>query len=198
MEKLFIFDLETTGVRYWKNGIHQMSGMLFVDGIFKAEFNFRVQPNPKCIIEDDALAIAGVTREEIQAYRPMKEVYDDIVQMLAFEVDKFDKTDKFHLMGFNNAGFDNPFFRAFFTQNATTKKEEEYGNYFGSWFWSDSIDVMVLASHYLRKERHLMKDFKLATVAAYLGIKVDESRLHDALYDIILTYEVYKIVTKEK
>ena len=39
-----------------------------------------------------------------------------------------------------------------------------------------------------------MPSFKLRRVALYLGIKVDDSKLHDALYDCELTFEIYKIV----
>jgi DNA polymerase III subunit epsilon len=36
-----------------------------------------------------------------------------------------------------------------------------------------------------------MKDFKLSTIAEKLGITVDPSKLHDALYDVELTRESY-------
>ena len=36
-----------------------------------------------------------------------------------------------------------------------------------------------------------MENFKLMTVARFLGIEVDESQLHDALYDVKLTKEIY-------
>ena len=55
---------------------------------------------------------------------------------------------------------------------------------------------MVLASFYLRKERAKLVDFKLKTVAQYLGIEIDESKLHDAEYDIYLTIEIFKILRK--
>jgi len=66
-------------------------------------------------------------------------------------VDKFDKKDKLHLAGYNIGGFDIPFLRTFFLQNND--------KYFGSWFWSDSLDVMVLASLYLKNKRSGMLNF---------------------------------------
>ena len=188
MEKIFFFDLETTGVKHWKNGIHQISGGIVIDGEMVEGFDFKVQPNPAAQIEDEALAIAGVDRETVCNYPPMKTVYNQIIKMLSKYVDKYKKTEKFHLAGFNNASFDNQFFRAFFVQNGD--------QYFGSWFWADSFDVMVLASYFLRETRHTRPNFKLMTVAAAVGLEVDEARLHDASYDIYLTHEIFKIVTE--
>lgn len=57
--KLLFFDLETTGVNPGKNGIHQISGEIVIDGVSKEQFDFHVQPNPRAIIEDEALKVAG-------------------------------------------------------------------------------------------------------------------------------------------
>lgn len=194
MAKLFYFDLETTGLKFWRNGIHQISGEIEIDGETKETFNFNVKPFHACEIEEEALKVAGITKETLQTYSEMKQVYLQIESMLSKYVDKFDKNDKFHLVGYNNSYFDNPFFRAFFVQNAVDKKSADYGNYFGSWFWSDSIDVMVLASNKLINERNKLENFKLSTVAKYLGISVDETKLHDAFYDIYLAKEIYKLI----
>lgn len=60
--KLLFFDLETTGVNPGKNGIHQISGMIEIDGV------------------EQALAVAGVTREQVMAYPSMHEVYNQKVR----------------------------------------------------------------------------------------------------------------------
>jgi DNA polymerase-3 subunit epsilon len=41
-----------------------------------------------------------------------------------------------------------------------------------------------------------MPSFKLSRVAKTLGIEVDEDRLHDADYDVYLTREIYKTVSR--
>lgn len=184
--KLLFFDLETTGTNPARNGIHQISGQIVIDGKKVEDFDFHVQPNPKAVIEEQALSVAGVTREQVLAYPSMGEVYKQLVAMLGKYVDKFNKKDKFFLVGYNNASFDNQFLRGFFLQNGD--------NYFGSWFWANSIDVMVLASHHLASRRHEMENFKLATVAKFMGINVDDAALHDAFYDIYLTREIYKLM----
>ena len=188
MIKLFFYDLETTGVKHWKNSIHQISGLIDIDNEVKEEFNFNVCPHEKAEIDEEALKIGGVTLEQIKAYPPMNVVHKNLIGILEKHVDKYNKHDKFHLVGFNNAPFDNQFFRAFFVQNGD--------DYFGSWFWSDTLDVMCLASNHLKERRSEMLNFKLKTVARELGIEVDEEKLHDSLYDIKLTREIYKKLNK--
>jgi len=185
--KIVFFDIETTGVNPAKHGIHQISGCIEVGGEVKERFNFKVKPNKNALIEDEALIVGNVTREQILSYPEMITVYNDLVETLALHCDKFNKTDKYFLCGYNNASFDNQFLRGFFLQNGD--------KYFGSWFWSNSLDVMVLASEFLKKRRSEMPDFKLKTVASELGFKIDESRLHDAEYDIELTRAIYNLIT---
>lgn len=190
MPKLLYYDLETTGVMHWRNGIHSIGGCIEIDGEVKESFDYKVKPHPKCVIEDEALAVGNVTRELIACYPEMKEVYSNLCTMLSKYVNKYNKLDKFFLVGYNNASFDNHFFRAFFVQNND--------NYFGSYFWSSSIDVMVLAAEHLKDKRHEMENFQLRTVAKFMGIDVIESKLHDAGYDIELTRFIYKTIIEEK
>jgi DNA polymerase-3 subunit epsilon len=187
MAKILFYDLETTGVEVRQNGIHQISGCVEIEGLVVESFNFKVAPNPKAKIVAEALIIGGVSEEDIKAYPEMGVVYKQFVKMLSKYIDKYDKKDKMFLCGYNNAHFDDNFFRAFFIQNNDS--------YFGSWFYAGSLDVMVLASQYLINRRVNMKDFKLKTVAEEIGLYVDSERLHDAEYDIKITREVYRIVS---
>ena len=115
--KLLFFDLETTGLFPGKHGVHQISGEIIIDKVSKEKFDFKVRPNPNAVIEQEALDVAGVTKEQILAYPPMTEVYTQFVKMLSKYVDKFKKDDKFFLVGYNNASFDYQFLRGFFLQN---------------------------------------------------------------------------------
>lgn len=185
--KIIFFDLETTGLYENKHGIHQISGAVVINGAVVERFNFRVRPFEGAAIEQSALEVGGVTVEQIMAYPPMEQVYRQFTEMLGRYVDKYNKSDKFFLAGYNNAHFDNQFLRAWFSQNGD--------KYFGSWFWSNTIDVMVMATPYLASKRAEMPNFKQATVAKALGFNVDENRLHDAEYDIQLCMDIYTKVS---
>jgi DNA polymerase-3 subunit epsilon len=189
MTKLFCYDLETTGTLVNKHGIHQISGAIIFDGVIKEEFDIRVQPNPKALIDPIALKVCNVTEDQISKYMTMQAGYRKLTGILSKYVDKFNKKDKLFLVGYNNASFDDSFLRAFFIQNGD--------KYFGSNFWADALDVRVLAANYLRDERRDMENFKLATVAKHLGINVDEEKLHDAQYDIYLTMAILDIINSK-
>lgn len=139
--KLLFFDLETTGVKFWRNGIHQIGGIVDIDGQEVERFDIRLAPNPAATIEQEALDVAGVTLEQVQSYQPMEEGYRQLVGILSKYVNKFDKRDKMYLVGYNNAGFDNSFLRALFQQCGD--------KYFGSWFYPNCMDVYVMVTPFL-------------------------------------------------
>lgn len=184
VSKIFAYDLETTGTNPGKHGIHQIAGIILIEGKEKERFEIKVRPNPKADIDPEALKVAGVTLEQIMAYPPMEEGYRQLVAILGKHVSKFNKQDKFALLGYNNAGFDDNFLRGLFLQNGD--------QYFGSFFWADPLDVRVLAMRQLLPIRHTMENFKLMTVARQMGIEIDESKLHDAVYDVEVTLEIFK------
>lgn len=186
MKRLF-YDVETTGLKPNKHSIHQLAGKVIIDGECKETFDIRMQPNPKALIDDEALKIAGVTREQILGYQPFEKGYEQFITIVNRYVDVYNKKDKFHLVGYNNRAFDDDFLRGLFKQNQN--------QYFGAYFWSDSIDVLPIASISLEPIRASLPDFKLKTVAGAVGIQIDESKLHDALYDIDITEQILNILT---
>lgn len=184
--KIFL-DLETTGVNPKRHSIHQIAGLVEVDGEVVEEFNILTRPHPKAEITPEALTTCNVTEEQILNYEPMEVGYRSLLAVLGRYIDKYDRTDKAYLVGFNNRAFDDIFLRRWFTQNGDS--------FFGSWFWTDTLDVLVLASQYLIGRRSAMQSFKLKRVALELGLEVDKDKLHDAFYDIKLTRDIYQIVT---
>lgn len=184
--KIF-YDVETTGANPDKHSLHQVAGLIEVDEQVVEEFNIYSRPHPKAILEPEALIICKVTEAELWAYPAMKDAKIQFCRIIAKYINRYDKSSKAYLVGFNNRGFDDKFLRMWFTLCDDP--------YFGSWFWPDSRDTMVLASEYLESRRPSMPNFQLHTVAQTLGLEVDESKLHDASYDVLLTRQIYRIVT---
>ena len=181
MIKLCFIDIETTGTDPKKNGLVQLAGIIVIDGVEVDTFDFRLAPFEADIIEDGALSVNGIKREDLAGFSPPREVYREFCDLLGQHVDKFNKLDKSFFVGYN-ARFDADFIRAWF---------EKCGDvYFGSWFWFPPIDVMNLALVSLMDKRATMPNFKLATVAKDLGLE-PEGALHDALTDIRLTQQLF-------
>lgn len=130
------------------------------------------------IVRVDGRIKARYTKKNITQY----EFYRTFVQFLDNHVDKFDKQDKFLFAGYNS-GFDMDFIRTLFKRNNN--------DFYGSYFWNPYYDIMQVALHKLRNKRHRLENFKLSTVARFLGIPVRESQLHNAEYDCTLAKDVY-------
>lgn len=187
--KIF-YDVETTGENPRKHSIHQIAGLVEVDDMVQERFNIYSRPHPNAILEPAALSVSGVTEEQILSYPSMTDAKNNFCRILAKYINKYDKNQKAYLVGFNNRGFDDRFLRMWFTLCDD--------QFFGSWFWSDSRDTLVLASEYLESRRTSMPNFQLHTVAETLGIPVEKSKLHDARYDVELTRQIYRIVTNRE
>ena len=186
--KMF-YDVETTGLNHKKSSIIQLAGIIEVDGIEKEKFSFNIKPHPKATIEPEALSTNKKTVEEIMAYPDMKDVYKTFMKMLLKYTDRYDKNDKVYLVGFNNRKFDDLFLHKFF--------ELCDDRYFFGIFYTETIDVICLAAQYLIHRRKYMPSFKLRRVALELGFNVLDEDLHDAIYDVLLTRDIYKVLVNE-
>lgn len=188
MAKLLYFDLETTGLDNKRNGIHQLSGEIEINGSTRKAFDFKMKPHPGKEIEEKALAISGLTPTDLEGRMPSHEAFQQFRNLLDHYVSKYDKKDKYFLVGYNNAAFDNQFLRQWFMDNGE--------KYFGSYFWANTIDVMVMATQATMEARALLPNFQLGTVApAIIGNEISREGLHDAEYDILLTKAIYKKIT---
>jgi len=179
MSKLLFYDLETTGFDHNTNAIHQIAGCIEIDGEVKEWFDFKCKPFNGAKVRSEALAVSGVTFDQIMQYPEPKQVFSNLVNTI------FRHThDKLTLVGFNNLSFDDRFLHRFFSRHKTTSGITQFS--FGEMFHSDSHDV---------KRMSKMRG-KLSEIASFYGIKVDPKELHNATYDIYLTREIYKILMK--
>lgn len=102
-------------------------------------------------------------------------------------VNKFDKKDKMYFFGYNGS-FDSEFIRQMFIKNND--------KFYGSYFYTPIIDIMQVCAYKLMGNGLRPENFKLGTMAKFLKIKVDESKLHEALYDVTLAKDVYNKIVK--
>lgn len=180
MKKIFL-DVETTGTEPKVHAIIQIAGIIEINGRTVDQFNWKLKPPMGALIEDKALEVNGISRAALADFPDQGEVFSSFLYMLDQHVDRFSKSDKFFLYAYN-APFDTEFMRAWFNRNAS--------KYFGSYFHFPSIDVAVLAGEKLQHVRGSMFNFKLATVAQHVGLDT-AGALHDAMFDVQLTYDLY-------
>lgn len=194
MIKLCFIDLETTGVDHKKNAIIQIAGMIYfldkanfdskyLNRMIKLEtFNFNLKPFDTDIIEDKALEVTKLTREEIFQYEDPKDVFFKLTNILNKRCDKYNRRDKFFFVAYN-ARFDCDFLRTFFEKNGD--------NYFGSYFFFPPVDVVNAAIFNCIQDRHLLENFKLETVAKHFNVFDDNGEFHDAMKDIRVTKNLF-------
>jgi DNA polymerase-3 subunit epsilon len=190
MIKRIFIDTETGGTEK-EHALLQLAGIItFEDNEhpfetkteIKEEFNFFIKPFPEDIIEDGALEVNHLTREQIATFEEPRIVYNKFIEILAKYVNKFDKQDKFFFLAYNSP-FDNQMLRTFFNKIGD--------KYFGSWFWTPDICIMRKAADEFIHIRQEFSNFQLSTVAKHLNIE-QEGDLHDALTDIRLTIKLFE------
>lgn len=181
--KLLFLDTETTGVDRTKNGIVQIAGIVEIDGEIKEEFNIRCRPYPGQTYTTEALTVIGKTVEEIKEYPDPKEAYQKLHGIFNKYIDRYNKNDKFHMVG-QNTKFDYDFLTAWF-EHAGDKFFYAYVAYY-------LIDLIQATALFTVAGKMKLPNMKLATVADSFGIKF---QAHDALEDIRVTRQIfYKFV----
>lgn len=186
--KRFYFDLETSGLNPVRNGILQMALILEINDVIKEKHTFFIKPFKDDVIDPEATAIHGLDPTDGRFEEP-EIVFKRLVAILDKYIDKYDTKDKAFMVGYNCQSFDKQFLYEWFVKN---------GNKFMfSYFYPETLDVFVLMGYAAQKQRHLLGDGKLVTYAKSVGIDVDESKLHDAMFDTNLTYKLFKLYSKE-
>ncbi|MCP4264405.1 MAG: 3'-5' exonuclease, partial [Candidatus Brocadiaceae bacterium] len=123
--KIIYFDVETRGEDDKKNGILQLAGEVELDGTAASTFNYKMKVFPGQVIEDGALDANGFTRSQVEGFDDPFKCFIQFMSMLNRYVDRFDRSDKFTLVGYNSR-FDDGFLREWFKNN----NEKYYGAYF--------------------------------------------------------------------
>jgi DNA polymerase-3 subunit epsilon len=181
--KILNVDIESTGLDHNHHEITQISGLVEVDGVIVDKFDIRMRPNYPERAAPQALEKTGMTIEKLMVLPPREEGWAEFKAILDKHIDRFDKTDKFYMLGYNVL-FDKNFISALF------KEQDE--KYFGAYFFFEVIDVMPLAMLFRMSGKLDCKNLKLTTVCEALGIPFAEGTAHDGLYDIVQTVRAFK------
>ena len=162
--KTFWLDLETTGLSPVRHSITQLACLAEIDGQIDRELNLFMRPMLNREVDPDALAVSGITEDQIRAFPHPEEAYHSLISFLQYYINKYDKLDKFIIAGYNVEQFDGPFLRQFFIDNAATRDERAKGGYFGSWFFWPMRNVQTYLTEHITDYGLRLPNYKLETV----------------------------------
>jgi DNA polymerase III subunit epsilon len=176
-------DLETTGTDPHKHAIIQIAAIIEENGVIIDTFESKMRPLPGKEIDETALEVNGVTREELLTFLGPNEVYSNFRMFCLRHGKPGDKSGRFIPAGYNN-GFDLDFMAQWHL---------DMENKFAFWHYLQyqPIDPYPVCVALWRAGIMLTPDVKLPTVAKYYGI---ELKPHDAMSDVLAAREVSKRV----
>lgn len=178
--KLFVFDLETTGLDPKKNGILTLSGDVYYNGALRDCIHLEMQPFEEDEVDDYALEVNGI--KDYSNWLLPNDAYGELLKFFDKHILKWDKKDKFYGMGYNSR-FDYNFLDEFFKKN----KNNYLGSYLNPRYLLDVYELVKMAV-FMGKIPQL-PDLKLGTVASHFEIKFGA---HTSQEDIRCTYQLYE------
>lgn len=184
--KILYLDTETTGTTA-NSAVIQFAGIIEIDGEVKKEFNIRCKPHKNADISEKALEVTGMTLDIINSYQEPKKAFEEIESIFEKYCDRFDRNDKFILVG-QNIKFDFQKLYEFYVR---------LGNkYLGSWInFKLMFDTLAVIQALQFVDRlPILENNKLITWCNHFDIKLENA--HDALADIRATRELTKILIK--
>ena len=178
MNKIIFIDTETGGVNPEKAALIQLSGIIRIDKKDVEKFNFYIKPFENSEVNEKALEVQGRTLDELKAekYIEEKEVYKQFINLLDKYIDKYDKTDKFIVAGYN-VRFDVDILKALFQRHGN--------NFLFSYLDSSMLDPLYsIRLLQIAEVLPVLENNKLETWCKHFGI---ELKAHDSLEDIVAT-----------
>ena len=178
MNKIIFIDTETGGVNPEKAALIQLSGIIRIDKKDVEKFNFYIKPFENSEVTEKALEVQGRTLEELKTdkYVEEKEVYKQFINILDKYIDKYDRTDKFIVAGYN-VRFDVDILKAFFQRHGN--------NFLFSYLDSSMLDPLYsIRLLQIAEVLPVLENNKLETWCKHFGI---ELKAHDSLEDIVAT-----------
>ncbi|BEO98153.1 hypothetical protein FNCP11_04690 [Fusobacterium nucleatum] len=178
MNKIIFIDTETGGVNPEKAALIQLSGIIRIDKKDVEKFNFYIKPFENSEVNEKALEVQGRTLDELKTekYIEEKEIYKQFINLLDKYIDKYDKTDKFVVAGYN-VRFDVDILKALFQRHGN--------NFLFSYLDSSMLDPLYsIRLLQIAEILPVLENNKLETWCKHFGI---ELKAHDSLEDIEAT-----------
>ena len=168
MRNLLYLDSETTGLDSRRHDIVQLACIPVLNGEIKSSFNEFAKPNDFSAIEQEAIAVHGISVERMESFQDQRKMLDKFVTY----VKSFNT--KFTIAGYN-VGFDKGFVSSLFAKHGMSSVYHEL-------FTPDIHDVYRRIKAI--KEKASLGSLKLSKACEMFGIEINA---HDALSDISAT-----------
>jgi len=184
-KKRIYIDLETTGSVPLIHGVHQIAGIVEIDGNGVFQFDYKVRPFSHREIDPEALLISNTDAREIQTYPPPVNVFEDLFKGLTTVSEAYYPYEKFKLIGYN-VGFDIDFLQSFFLHNHCTGL-----GLLQDWKPVDVLALVRLCVDLGDKGLGRLGKHNLPTVANFFKVVF---KPHDAMEDLMATRTIYPML----
>lgn len=187
--KVIYIDTETTGLNPNENGMIEIAAIIEQSGTIIDEIVLELNPlsySKPIIITPEALEVNGRDEKDFPKLPNSERQFKRFIRFLNKHIDRFDKTDKLKVIGYN-VTFDIGFIEAWFKDNGN--------DFYGAYFYRKELDVFALVKHLTHFGLIDTEDEKLGTICEHFGIEHGEK--HTAKADIIATRELYTVLRKK-
>ncbi|MGA2141092.1 MAG: single-stranded-DNA-specific exonuclease RecJ [Brevinematales bacterium] len=163
--EIVFFDIETTGLNLSKDEIIEIGAIKVINGVKISEFQALIKPSSN--ISAEITALTGITNEMLEKDgKPVAEVLEKFVRFI----------EGCRLVGHNSIEFDLKFI------------ERELKKYLKICIGNPVEDTLKMSRVMIKK----ISDYKLSTVAKFLGLYPEPGKLHRSLFDSYVCSEVYR------
>lgn len=181
--KILYLDTETSGLDHTRHALLEVALIVEVDGKVLDERVYKLRPHDTATLEPEALRINGISNDSLLDPERLThpQAYKKIKSLLLTHIDRYDKTDKFHLMG-QNVGFDFDFLQSLWKRNQD--------DYLGSFIHYHKIDLTTLTACFRMAGKFTtpLPNMKLSSLCDYFAIG---GQKHTALDDIRKTRTIF-------
>jgi DNA polymerase III epsilon subunit-like protein len=175
--KLFYFDCETSGLDNKRHGILTLGYLIEQGGSIVQEGLLKIKPPSFILIDNKALQVNGITREQIEAHYSEIEMFHSLYDML-----KSYGSERYEVVGYNVA-FDLGFLKEACYRSNIPQMIELF-NY-------KTLDIYALIRGLDYLCNWHLPNHKLGTACQFLGIPLVA---HNALEDIKGTRRILEVL----